>query len=270
MRTDALTTPAALRNATAKELNFYKVSRDFKAHSSRYLSSPIMAQTNPFLLAADDSPTLLPLLRSNLSLASAQDDHGYSLLHAAASYNHLSLLRTLVNEFNVDVNLRDEDGETCLFVTETVELAKCLVEELGADPTIKNSEALAAEETIEQDGSFPLLAAYLRDISSQGRGVPGANGGPSPASANNPGPDIHAPPPLPPNIKVNVGTVGEDALNGNGEVADPDFKRRIEELAARDNFHSPEGQQELRELITDAVRGVNAQPEQRDVRRRVD
>lgn len=39
---------------------------------------------------------------------------------------------------------------------------------------------------------------------------------------------------------------------------DPAFRRRIEELAARENFESDEGQQELRALITDAVRGTSA------------
>ena len=80
---------------------------------------------NPFLLAADNSPELLPLLRENPALASAQDDHGYSLIHAAASYNHLNLLRTLVRELHVDVDLKDEDDETALFVVETPDAPSC-------------------------------------------------------------------------------------------------------------------------------------------------
>jgi ankyrin repeat protein len=99
-----------------------------------------MAQNNPFLLAAENSPRLLPLLRSNTSLASKQDDHGYSLLHAAASYNHVELLRSLVNEFQVYINLKDEDGETCLFVTETVLIAQCLVEEFHIDVEVRSDE----------------------------------------------------------------------------------------------------------------------------------
>src|SRR5262245_52909038 len=94
------------------------------------------ANLNPFLLAAQTpSPDsrLIPLLQSNPPLASAQDAHGYSLLHAAASYNHAELLKTLVEDFHVDVNLLDEDHETCLFVTESLEVAKLLVETLGVD-----------------------------------------------------------------------------------------------------------------------------------------
>lgn len=104
---------------------------------------------DPFLLAADNSPALLPLLRQHPPKASKQDEHGYSLLHAAASYNHIPLLRSLVNEFDVDVNLKDEDGETCLFVTESVPVATCLVEELHLDTSITNDDGLTAVEKIE-------------------------------------------------------------------------------------------------------------------------
>lgn len=221
-----------------------------------------MAQPNPLLLAADNSPTLLPLLRSNPALASKQDDHGYSILHAAASYNHISLLRALVNELHVDVNLRDEDGETCLFVTETVDIAKCLVEELGIDQSIKNDEGLLAQETIEQDGSFPEVATYLKSIPTHTQDSLSNGAGSS-------GQGSQAPPPLPPNVTLNVGTMPEDGAEGDEQSPDPEFRRRIEELASRDNFHTEDGQQELRDLITDAVRGVHAENNSRDVRRRM-
>src|SRR3954453_12366083 len=128
-------------------------------------TTPAMAQSNPFLLAAENSSNLLPLLRSNTSLASKQDEHGYSLLHAAASYNHIELLRSLVNEFQVDVNLKDEDGETCLFVTETVPIAQCLVEELHTDLEARNDEGMTAAQKIVQEGDFPDVAIYLQSIS---------------------------------------------------------------------------------------------------------
>ena len=226
-----------------------------------------MAQTNPFLLAADNVPALLPLLRSEPALASAQDAHGYSLLHAAASYNHLDLLRALITEFGVDVNLKDEDGETCLFVAETVEAAKCLVEELHLDTSIKNDEDQTALDRISTDEDFPDVAEYLRlkSAMSTGGGAGEANGmrkdtngQPEPA------------PPLPPNVKVDIGTMPEPQTNGEdgAQEPDPEFKRRIEELAARGDFYDEAGQRELRELVSDAVRGVSS--DQRDVRRRFD
>lgn len=219
-----------------------------------------MADINPLLLAAngpDLDSRLLPLLRSNPSLASKQDSHGYSLLHAAASYNHLDLLRALVNEFSVDVNLRDEDSETCLFVAENIEIAKCLVDELKIDTSLKNDDDQNAQEKIESEGEFPNVAAYLAQ----------ASGGNAAATTNG---TIGRPPPLPPNVKLNLGSVSDQTEE---EIAaqepDPEFRRRIEELASRENFHTEDGQQELRELITDAVRGVSNQDEQANRRRRV-
>lgn len=205
---------------------------------------------NPYLLAADNSPDLPPLLRSDPSLASAQDEHGYSLVHAAASYNHLDLLRALVREFGADVNMRDEDDETALFVVESVDAAKCLVEELGADVMARSAEGLTAGEKIEGEGDFPLVAEYLQK--KAGQDVQGQNG-------------REALQPLPEGLKFTVGTM--DVERDLPDEADPEFRRRILELAERDDFHSAEGQEELRMLVEDAVldQGIS---DDRNVRRR--
>lgn len=222
-----------------------------------------MANQNVLTLAADNNSRLLPLLRSDPTLASSQDAHGYSLMHAAASYNHLDLLRTLFHEFHVDPNIKDEDGETALFVAEYVETAQVLLEELKVDPTIKNSEGETAEQKIQSEGDFTTVAEYLmesrvRGASSQPNAR--ANGVESHMSEDGAG----HPPPLPPNVKVHVGTLEDE--QSLGEVADPELKRRIEELAARDDFQGEEGQMQLRNLITDAIKGVGQ--DERDVRQR--
>lgn len=219
-----------------------------------------MTQPNPYILAADNPSAVLSLLQSNPSIASNQDEHGYSLLHAAASYSHIDLLRALVKEFNVNVNLLDEDGETCLFVTESVDIAKCLVEELGVDYNIKNEEGLTAQETIESDGSFPEVAAYLRQVTGNSPSVPMDQ-------STDP---LNPAPPLPPNLRVNLGTMSEQEANAGAEDVDPEFKRRIDELAAREDFNSEDTQNELRQLVSDAIRGSNIETQDRDVRRRVD
>ena len=214
---------------------------------------------NIFTLAADNSSQLLPILRANPSLASAQDGHGYSLVHAAASYNHLDLLRTLIHEFHVDPNIRDEDGETALFVVESVEPAQCLLEELGADLAVKNDEALTAEEKIRTEGDYPTIAEFLRE--SRVVGTPADRDSQSTENGS------HLPP-LPPNVKVHLGTM-EDSQTLESIEADPDFRRRIEELAARDDFQGQEGQKQLRDLITDAIRGAGTE-DGRQVRPRLE
>lgn len=220
-----------------------------------------MASPNPFTLAADESPSLLPLLRSDPHLASSQDSHGYSLLHAAASYNHLELLRTLISEFHVNPNIKDEDGETPLFVVETVEAAQILLEEAKIDPHIKNAEGITAEEKISGEGDYTTVADFLRETRIRSGGAKDEAGESTLANG-----ETGHPPPLPPNVKLHVGTLEDE--QSLGEVADPELRRRIEELAAREDFEGEEGQKQLRELIRDAVQGVYG--EERDTRRRLE
>ena len=226
--------------------------------SSWPVANGIMANPNLFTLAAENSPRLLILLRSQPDLASSQDAHGYSLVHAAASYNHLDLLRTLVTELYVDVNIKDEDGESALFVVETVEAAQVLCEELHADPSIRNAEGNTAEEKIQLEGDYTTIADYLKESRIRGPS------GDVPQTAHTNG-NRH-PPPLPPNVRMQLGTLeDEESL---GEVADPTLRQRIAELAAREDFEGEEGQQQLRQLIADSLRGVSG--EERDVRTRLE
>ncbi|TQV93875.1 hypothetical protein V2A60_003965 [Cordyceps javanica] len=195
---------------------------------------------NPFLLAADNSPQLLPLLRENPEIASSQDEHGYSLVHAAASYNHLDLLRALVNELNVDVNLQDEDNETALFVVETVGAAKTLLE-LGVDIQHRSLEGLTAAEKIEGEGDFPDVATYLASL-DPGQTAHQAISGTSAL------PSGVVPPPG--GMQVTFGTISEAEVPIE---VDQNFQRRIEEFAQRDDFNTPEGQADLRRLVEDAI-----------------
>lgn len=225
-----------------------------------------MTQPNPYLLASDNPSALLDLLRTNPAIASSQDEHGYSLLHAAASYGHIDLLCALVQEFHVNVNLLDEDGETCLFVTESPKIARCLVEELGVDYNKRNDGGLTAHEKMEADDEFPQVAAYIREIT----GAPASSSSASvPAVASLMDP-LNPPPPIPGNLQVNIGTMSEQEASAGETEVDPEFKRRIDELAAREDFHSEATQSQLRELVMDAIAGSNIETENRDLRRRVD
>lgn len=207
-------------------------------------------RSNIFLLAADASPALLPQLRSDPSLASSQDSSGYSLLHALASYNHLDLLRQVVAEFHPPRDLKDSDGETALFVVETVAAAQCLVEELELDWRTRNNEGETAEEKIRSEGDFVVVADYLAKVRRQAD--PDGHQGPSNGG--------HEPEPmLPEGMSLTAGTMAEDEV---GEVQDQGFRARIEELAHRDDFEGEGGQAELRALVQDAVRDVAGDPKE--------
>jgi uncharacterized protein len=199
---------------------------------------------NPYILAADNSPALLPLLRSNPALASGQDEHGYSLVHAAASYNHLELLKTLINEFGVNINLRDEDGETALFVVETVEAAQTLVNELNIDVLAKNSEGQTACEKISEEGDFLQVAEYLRGVETARDNVHVNGNGTNHVSRQ----EL---PSAPEGMTVSMSTIAP--AEDNDETIDPEFRRRIEQLAEREDFHTEQGQAELRQLVQDAI-----------------
>ncbi|KAF2145580.1 uncharacterized protein K452DRAFT_283932 [Aplosporella prunicola CBS 121167] len=215
--------------------------------------------------APDNPAAVLAALSQRPDLASARDANGYSLVHAASSYNQLSLLRALVQQYGADVNMRDDDNETPLFAAETVEAAQCLVEELGADQAARNHDGQTPEDKIDAEADFPLVAAYLRTR---------AGGDPNAAAhvVNNAAADgqqLRHPPPLPNGIKVNMSQVVEDAPEDVGEV-DPEFRRRIDELAARDDFQSDEGQAQLRQLVMEALGGMKSEGDRDAQRRRVE
>ncbi|KAF2771717.1 hypothetical protein EJ03DRAFT_268200 [Teratosphaeria nubilosa] len=195
-----------------------------------------------------DAPSVvLDQLRAHPDLASKQDAHGYSLVHAAASYEHADLLNALVRDFNVDANIKDEDGETALFSVESVAMAKALLD-LGVDQRLKNIEGQTAAEKLDDEDEQPEVAAFLRQAAAN-LSVEAATAGTVNGQTNG----LHAPPPLPEGIQVNVGTMQADEAGGE---PDPEFRRRIEELAAREDFQTEEGQRQLRGLAQEAVSGI--------------
>lgn len=215
-------------------------------------------------LVPDHPEQVLQELENNATLASTQDTHGYSLLHAAASYSHLDLIRTLVEKYEVPVNISDEDNETPLFYAENVEVAQALFE-MGADLTKQNADGQTAAEKIADDEEFPLVAAFLREKVTELGGNANATNGVRNGTIS----ESNHPPRLPNGVQVNIGTMQEP----EGEPVNPDFRRRIEELAARDDFQSEQGQRELRELVSEAVTGLRedaGQDERAATRRRTD
>lgn len=197
---------------------------------------------------------VLHQLQAHPELASRQDSHGYSLVHAATSYGHIGLLRALIQDLHVDPNIRDEDGETALFNAESVELAKELIQ-LGVKVDTENSDGQTAAEKLDDEDEQPMVAAYLREFAisrSASRAgdeaasavnvvTTGANGSPD---------DVYPLPPLPNGVQIRVGTMQTDEAGGE---PDPEFRRRIEELAAREDFQTEQGQHELRNLVSEAI-----------------
>lgn len=227
-------------------------------------------------LMPDAPNSVLSYLIAHPELASRQDGHGYSLLHAATSYEQLDLLRTLIQDFHVDPNIKDEDGETCLFNAESVEFAKELIS-LGIKVEVQNVDGQTAAEKLDNEDEQPQVAAYLRDLirqnaeaasspSVENTAFSSSASGANNTLANSDAEESHRPPPLPEGIEVSIGTMHADDV---GEEPDPEFRRRIEELAARQDFEGEDGQRELRDLVLDAVSGLNREGQGPTTRRRL-
>lgn len=207
---------------------------------------------------------VLEKLQAHPDLASKQDAHGYSLVHASASYGHGELLQALIRDFNVSPNIQDEDGETALFSVDgesALSMAQQLVS-LGTDIHIRNNEGQTAAERLDDEDEQPNVAPFLRRTA----GKPEAgNVDVQAAAASGEASGLHPPPPLPNGLRLNVGTMmPSDA----GDEPDPEFRRRIEELAARSDFETDEGQRELRNLVSDALSGVTNEGEAPSATRR--
>lgn len=202
---------------------------------------------------------------SDPNLASSRDAHGYSLLHAASSYSHLGLMRTLVHTYNVDPNIADEDGDTALFYAESLEVARCLVDELGADYGRRNEEGLTTADKIREDGEGEWVASVLEYLQSKaGSSSAAANGVDSEAVGRQA--VLSRPGMAPQNVQIEFSTMQELPE----QEVDPEFRRRIQELASKDDVESEEVQSQLRALITDVVSDMRDDSLRELQRRRVD
>ncbi len=78
----------------------------------------------------------------------AQDEYGFSPVHAAASYGHVAMLDYLLSN-GADVNLRDADGDTPLLICED-QASFELLERYGADINARNAEGEGLAEKAAQ------------------------------------------------------------------------------------------------------------------------
>lgn len=93
----------------------------------------------------------------------AQDESGYSPIHAAVSYGQHQLLIYLLSK-GADVHLRDADGDTPLLVCDDPECFEELVKR-GADLSVQNNEGNGLADRVleffeeENDAMIAILKA---------------------------------------------------------------------------------------------------------------
>lgn len=109
--------------------------------------------STPFVAASDGDLDLLKQSLAQLSVPVAiSDSNGLTLLHSAASYNQKEVMEWLLSIHNgVNVNAKDNDGDTPLHHCDQVTAARMLIEEGKADYRIKNHEGRTAFDVKKEE-----------------------------------------------------------------------------------------------------------------------
>lgn len=132
----------------------------------------------------------LPLLQSAMSqlnfAPTTADDNGYTLFHAASSYNQLGILKFLLTnldrnnpDFTAFVNIGDNEGDTALHYSGNADAARMLIEDGRIDPSKVNSigktalqakkeeleELMQDEDTEDDDEDVEILQKLIEYLS---------------------------------------------------------------------------------------------------------
>ncbi|ORZ03567.1 ankyrin repeat-containing domain protein [Syncephalastrum racemosum] len=110
-----------------------------------------------------DIGRLEELIAQGMDLSS-HDEFGYTALHAAVSYNQKEAAELLLNR-GVSVDIEDFDKDTPLFVAETEDMCRFLLDK-GANPRHENSEGVTPMKNALEEGWLPV-AALLAKVTDQ-------------------------------------------------------------------------------------------------------
>jgi ankyrin repeat protein len=107
--------------------------------------------STPWMAASEGN---LPLLRSSLDTlglaATAQDETGYAIIHAAAAYNHMAIIKWLLDQ-GVNVDVVDQEGDGVLHFAGNAATAQFLVIQGQADPALLNAAGKTALQTKQEE-----------------------------------------------------------------------------------------------------------------------
>ena len=98
----------------------------------------------------------------------AQDENGYSALHAAVSYDHLELVKFLLAN-GAAISLADQDGDQAIHLCESAAMFDLLVE-AGADPLVVNLSGESLHQKLLEDHNDDLLTHFLNYMVKKGLG----------------------------------------------------------------------------------------------------
>ena len=121
------------------------------------------AVDNIWVAASNGNVALVQsLLQHDPALINAQDDHGYSPLHAATAYAHHDLLEFLLQHPDINVNIQDEDGDAPLHLAEDLASVQLLLAH-NANPLLANCAGLRPAETAYRE-DHEDVSRFLQDL----------------------------------------------------------------------------------------------------------
>lgn len=119
--------------------------------------------STPWMAASEGNKILMQHSLTTLSLpVTAADENGYTLLHAASSYNQMEILQFLLNN-NANVNAADNDGDTALHYAGNTHTAQFLVQVAKANPNQVNAEGKTALQAKQEEISEMMQDEDIED-----------------------------------------------------------------------------------------------------------
>jgi len=122
-------------------------------------------EENIWIAASDGDLARVQQLLAAGESVNAQDESGYSPIHAAVSYSHIELTAFLLSA-GADIHLRDADGDQPIHCCEDSAMYTFLIAH-GADPTAVNAEGQTLFDKCLEDENEELGAFLV----TQGLGV---------------------------------------------------------------------------------------------------
>ena len=100
--------------------------------------------SSPWMAASEGNLPLLQHCMQTMGLnVNAADENGYTLLHAASSYNQMGIMQFLLSQ-NVNVHAVDSDGDSALHYAGTAQTTQFLIQVAKANPSLQNAEGKTA------------------------------------------------------------------------------------------------------------------------------
>ena len=141
-----------------KATTVFKVddNRPSNNRTARAMADFVAGGENIWVAASDgDLERVKHLLEVEGVSVNAQDEVGYSPLHAAASYGEIQVLEYLLARGG-DVTIKDEDGDTPLLVCEQPEVYEMLIA-AGADADVTNASGHSLMDILMEDQNEVMI-----------------------------------------------------------------------------------------------------------------